>query len=81
MKVAALNQLCQDLWDQYQADPYDLWLTTESRQELWTDVTGGDIAGVVTTFLNPVTGSVIDISTSENDFDSVIVELHIPAGA
>ena len=81
MKLAMFHALCEDLYEQYEADPYELFLTPDSREELHDDITHGVITVypvsncIVDTVLNPVTGSVVDIRDSENDFDSVIVEL------
>ena len=38
MKLVQFNQICEDLWERYKADPYELFLTSPSLAELSADV-------------------------------------------
>lgn len=92
MKLETFNNLCRDLYTNYKADPYELFLTSASRLELSKDAIDSEnvtfthdpaysqIAGLrVETLVNPVTKNTVDVRDSENNFDSMVVELWFAA--
>ena len=86
MKYQEIADLCNELHTQFDAEPWELFLTPDSRAELTDDViskqylggvSANDIGIVVDVVENPVTLSEIDICDAELDYDTAIVELRL----
>jgi hypothetical protein len=93
MKLVQFNKICVDLYEQYKAEPYELFLTGSSWIELTNELLGRvdssayeasisvsskPVGAQIVQIVNPTTGGLVDIRLSESGHDSTVVELHIP---